>query len=172
VDLNQARVDGLKVWDILIEFLVDQGGGSSFVDGVSGLVYVFDTAAITIFLRTLILQSTPNHSEHTSRLAAEHVKVVEEGLRLQARLPVYLAQRQAILAEHCPLLPPLLALVYGYEGQMTIDERWATGLGASHHVAARARPLVDNDALLRRSARLAAQKSLSDVMARRKPGFN
>jgi hypothetical protein len=75
VDLNEARVDGLKVWDILIEFLVDQVGDRSLVALSSNAtntdgspVYVFYTAAVTIFLRTLILQSNPNYAEHTSRL--------------------------------------------------------------------------------------------------------
>jgi hypothetical protein len=64
--------------------------------------------------------------------AEKHVEtVLEEGARLRARLPVYLAQRRALLDEHCPLILPLLDLVHGYDKPTTTEEIWATGLGAA-----------------------------------------
>jgi hypothetical protein len=38
-------------------------------------------------------------------------RIVQDGARLRARLPAYLAQRRALLDAHCSLLPPLQALV-------------------------------------------------------------
>jgi hypothetical protein len=67
----------------------------------------------------------------TDTLSAEHVQVVQEGARLRARLPAYLAKRRALLDEHCPLISPLRALVYGYDLEPTTTKKiWATGLGA------------------------------------------
>jgi hypothetical protein len=58
-------------------------------------------------------------------------QVVQEGTRLRARLPAYLARRRALLDAHCPLLPPLWALVCDYDPEpTTTEEFWATGLGA------------------------------------------
>jgi hypothetical protein len=59
-------------------------------------------------------------------------KLAQEGARLRARLPAYLVQRRALLDVHCPmLLPPLVALVSGYEEPSTTEELWATGLGVA-----------------------------------------
>jgi hypothetical protein len=44
---------------------------------------------------------------HTQTLLTEHAKVVQEWVRLQARLPAYLAQRRTIFDAHCPLMAPL-----------------------------------------------------------------
>jgi hypothetical protein len=84
------------------------------------------------------------------------VHVVEEGARLRAALPAYLAQRRALLDVHCPLLPPLRTMVYGYEEPTTTDEVWATGLGAAAPPrAVRAHAEVDvAESPLRRSDRL------------------
>jgi hypothetical protein len=62
----------------------------------------------------------------------EHARVVEEGARLRAALPAYLARRRALLNDHCPLIPPLLALVREYDPEpTTTEELWATGLGVT-----------------------------------------
>jgi hypothetical protein len=49
-------------------------------------------------------------------MSLEHSHIVEEGARLRAGLPAYLAQRRA--------------LVSSYEEPTTTEELWATGLGA------------------------------------------
>jgi hypothetical protein len=65
-----------------------------------------------------------------ARLAPDSARVVQEGARLRARLPVYLEQRRALLDAHCAvLLPPLRALVHSYMELITNEELWATGLG-------------------------------------------
>jgi hypothetical protein len=65
-------------------------------------------------------------------LSMVKTRVVEEGARLRARLPAYLERRRALLNKHCPLLPPLLASVRGYDPEpTTTEEIWATGLGAN-----------------------------------------
>jgi hypothetical protein len=55
-------------------------------------------------------------------------RIVQDGTRLRARLPAYLAQRRALVDAHCPLLPPLEDLVHGYNEPTTTEELWATGL--------------------------------------------
>jgi hypothetical protein len=65
------------------------------------------------------------------RLRPEHARMVEEGARLRAALPAYLVRRWALLEDHCPLIPPLLALVRGYYSDPTTEELWATGLGVA-----------------------------------------
>jgi hypothetical protein len=63
-------------------------------------------------------------------LSPEPAHVVQEGVRLRARLPTYLVRRRALLNAHCPLLLlPLRALVHGYMELTTTEEVWATGLG-------------------------------------------
>jgi hypothetical protein len=60
------------------------------------------------------------------------------------------------LDAHCPLIPPLRALVHGYEEPTTTDELWATGLGAVRQRVVR--PQADDGAVaavpLRRYLRL------------------
>jgi hypothetical protein len=67
----------------------------------------------------------------TAELGEPLQQIVQNGARLRARLPAYLAQRRVLLDTHCPLLPPLQDLVHGYEELTTTDERWAMGLGAN-----------------------------------------
>jgi hypothetical protein len=88
-----------------------------------------DSAALPSMLRVMVLREDPPPFL-VAALALEHVRVVEEGARLRARLPAYLARWWALLDEHCPLIPPLLALVRGHDqGPITTKEIWATGLG-------------------------------------------
>jgi hypothetical protein len=57
-------------------------------------------------------------------------RLLRGGLRLRALLPSFLRQRQALLAEHTPLIGPLRALISDYVEPTTTEELWATGLGA------------------------------------------
>jgi hypothetical protein len=86
-------------------------------------------------------------------LAPPLQQIVQDGARLRARLPAYLTQRRALLDAHCPLLPPLQDLVYGYEEPTTTEELWVTGLGAPLQRAKRSRP-ERGQPPERRSARL------------------
>jgi hypothetical protein len=113
-----------------------------------------DATAVTALLRVMVLRGAPP-AELTARLSPEHARVVQEGARLRAQLPAYLAQRRALLDAHCPLIAPLQDLVHGYKEPTTTDELWATRLGAARQRAAR--PRADNGAAvapLCRSARL------------------
>jgi hypothetical protein len=76
----------------------------------------------------------------TADIAPPLQQIVQDGARLRARLPAYLAQRRALLDAHCPLLRPLRDVVHGYEEPTTADELWATGLGALLQRAKRSRP--------------------------------
>jgi hypothetical protein len=111
-----------------------------------------DAAAQTSMLRVMVLHGGPPPSL-TQDLAPPLQKIVQDGARLRAQLPAYLAQRRALLDAHCPLLPPLQDLVHGYEEPTTTDEFWATGLGAPLQRAKRSRP-ERGQSPERRSARL------------------
>jgi hypothetical protein len=87
------------------------------------------TVALTAMLRVMVLHGGPPESL-AAELAPPFQRIVQNGTRLRARLPDYLAQRRVLLDAHCPLLPPLQDLVHGYEVPTTTDELWATVLGA------------------------------------------
>jgi hypothetical protein len=112
---------GATVWDLLHRNL------SFTVDLIRN-----DSADLTALLRVMVLRGDPPPSVQGSLLdlfSPEDARVIQEGTRLRARLPEYLARRRALLNAHCPvLLPPLRALVNGYMELTTTDELWATGL--------------------------------------------
>jgi hypothetical protein len=87
------------------------------------------TVDMTAMLRVMVLHGGPPASL-TAALAPPFQRIIQDGARLRARLPAYFVRRRALLDAHCPLLPPLLDLVHGYEKPTTTDELWATGLGA------------------------------------------
>jgi hypothetical protein len=68
----------------------------------------------------MVLRSDPPQhwraSPHYSRV------VEEEGARLRAGLPAYLARRRALLTEHTSLIAPLWALASSYEEPTTTEE--------------------------------------------------
>jgi hypothetical protein len=91
-----------------------------------------DQAALdqhTALLRVMVLKSAPP-ADLAVQMESEHSRVVEEGARLRAGLPAYLARRRTLLAEHTSLIAPLRALVSSYEEPTSTEELWATGLGA------------------------------------------
>jgi hypothetical protein len=90
--------------------------------------YIENTVALTAMLRVMVLHGGPPESL-TADLAPPLQQIVQDGARLRARLPAYRTQRRAHLDAHCPLLPPLQALVHGYEEPTTTDELWATVTG-------------------------------------------
>jgi hypothetical protein len=115
--------------------------------------------ALVSMLRVMVLHGGPPESLARDLLAPPFQQIVQDGSRLRTRLPVYLAQRRALIDVHCPLLPLLQDLVRGYEELTTTDELWATGLGAPLQRAKRSRP-KRGQSTERRSARL-RQKRLS-----------
>jgi hypothetical protein len=113
-----------------------------------------DAAEVTALLRVTVLKGDPP-VDLVARLRPEHARVVEEGARLGAALPAYLARRRALLDAHCPLIAPLLDLVRGYDPEPTTkEELWATGLGATPQRARRARVESAVALPMRRSARM------------------
>jgi hypothetical protein len=89
-----------------------------------------EKSLMTALLRVMVLQASPP-AALTAQLFKDFKAVVQDGARLRARLPAYLARRRALLDESCPLIGPLQALVLGYEEPTTTAELWATGLGAA-----------------------------------------
>jgi hypothetical protein len=131
---------------------------------LGNLSYV-NAAELTALLRVMVLWSAPP-GWLVRQMSPEHAPVGEEGVRLKAALPAYLARRRALLDVHCPLIAPLRALVCGYDEPTTTEELWATGLGVAPRLPPQIprkrppkrarRPRVEVGAVLpvRRSARL------------------
>jgi hypothetical protein len=153
--------NGASVWTVnreggnlqnLLEDAYSKGddGKYVFIDGE--FVPVGDTAGITAMLRVMVLHGGPPDSL-IKDLAPPFQQIVQDGARLRARLPAYLAQRRALLDAHCLLLPPLRDLVHGYDEPTTTDELWATGLGSPLQRNKRSRP-ERGQSPERRSARL------------------
>jgi hypothetical protein len=128
-DITDATNQETTVWGMLEDHIIEPD----------------DAAAVMDLLRIMVLRGAPP-AELVARLAPEIAQVVDEGARLRAALPAYLAQRRALLDAHCPLLPPLRSVVYGYEEPTTTEELWETGLGtADPPRAARSHAEVDVD---------------------------
>jgi hypothetical protein len=136
-DIAEVNNAGKTVWDLV-------GGHLIRKNAIAG----------TALLRVMVLKGAPP-AWRVALLRPEHAQVVEEGARLRAALPAYLAQRRALLEAHCPLIAPLHALVRGYDPEpTTTEELWATGLGAAPQRARRPRSEADVALLVRRSARV------------------
>jgi hypothetical protein len=121
-DIAEANGAGETVWDMLANQMV--------------YVHVADEAVAesTTLLRAMVVRSDPPAYFVAQLRRPEHARMVEEGARLRAALSVYLVRRWALLDAHCPLIPPLLALVRCYDPDpTTTEELWATGLGVAPH---------------------------------------
>jgi hypothetical protein len=120
-DSNNA---GKTVWDMLKTNMTEVAEGRAEADSV----------ALAALLRVMVLRGAPPPAL-VALLSPELALVVQEGARLRARLPAYLAHRRAYLNTRCPrisLLPGVLrALIHGFEGPATTEELWATGLGTA-----------------------------------------
>jgi hypothetical protein len=113
-DIADATNEGLTVWKLLTQWFSKA-----------------DPTPMAALLRIMVLRSAPP-VELAADLSPHYARVCEEGARLRAALPAYLARRRALLNAHCPLIAPLLALVRGYDPEpTTTEELWATGLGAA-----------------------------------------
>jgi hypothetical protein len=139
-DITDRTISGRDVWD--------------FLELRKATVFMYDAADITALLRVMVLKGAPSAAV-AALLHPEHAQVVEEGARLRAALPAYLAQRRALLDAHCPLIAPLRDLVRGYDPEpTTTEELWATVLGAAPQRARRLRVEAVVALPVRRSDRL------------------
>jgi ankyrin repeat protein len=111
--VTDAIRDGKDLWALLEEHLLDEDE---------------DAATVSALLKVVVLQQAPP-AELIARLSPIHARIVEEGARLKARLPAYLAKQQPLLDAHCPLPAPLRILVHYYMELTTTEEIWATGIG-------------------------------------------
>jgi hypothetical protein len=111
--------------------LSQERGGEGWSDTVWRLLKIcvydppIDDATLNVVLRVLVMKDIPCPGYTREILQGMHAQVAQEWARLQACL----AQRRALLNEHCPLIAPLLALIYGYDEPTTSEELWATGVG-------------------------------------------
>jgi hypothetical protein len=117
-DIMDTTPDGETVWNLLAICSADVAEGSYLA-----------ADCLTALLHVMVLRSAPP-AALVVQMAPRCSRVVEEGARLRARLPAYLARRRALLAEHILLIVPLRALISGYDEPTTTKELWATGLGA------------------------------------------
>jgi hypothetical protein len=115
--------DGDTIWDLLAEYLIEDGNLEDDED--DDKPYVYDATAVTSLLRAMVLRGAPP-AELRARLSPEHAQVIEDGTRLRVALTAYLARRRALLDAHCPLISPLRSLVHGYEEPTTTAQLWAT----------------------------------------------
>jgi hypothetical protein len=130
-NIAAANNKGETVWDLLkdrIDITRD--------DDVDGNVEeVRNLAELKALMRILVLRGIDTIPSRCGYLVVRvkwFRRLVQEGSRLQDKLPAYLVQRRALLDAHCPmLLPPLQDLVHGYMELTTPEELWATGLGAA-----------------------------------------
>jgi hypothetical protein len=135
-DIGDTPGDGRTIWDLLAEYLIEGGRDPEDEEKDDDDPYVYDATVMTSPLRVMLLRGAPL-AELTACLSPEHAQVVEDGARLRAGLPAYIARRRALLDAHCPLIAPLRTLVRGYEESTTTDELWATGVGAAKEPAVR-----------------------------------
>jgi ankyrin repeat protein len=122
-DIDDIDNSGDTFWDLLTEHILYEAGDAA---------EEANATALTGLLRVLVLREDPPLAL-IALLLPESTRVVQEGTRLRARLPAYLVQRRALLDAHCPLLPPLCDVVYGYM-DLTTEEAWATGIGAAPNI--------------------------------------
>jgi hypothetical protein len=122
-NINDANNRGRTVWDMLLRH---------FAQINRRVQDETDTAALTALLRVMVPRGAPPPAL-VALLSPEPAHVLQEGARLRARLPAYLAHRRAYLDSRCPrisVLPDVLgALIYTFEGPATTEELWAMGLG-------------------------------------------
>jgi hypothetical protein len=141
---DTTSAGGHTVWDMLDEHFV----------GVDEFWHT--SSEVTALLRVMVLQDDPPDSVVAT--LPEHKLVMQEGARLRAGLPTYLAQRRVLLDLHCPLLEPLRSIVHGYEEPTTTEELWATGIGAAPRCERRPRDGVALP-LMRRSERVRQRRN-------------
>jgi hypothetical protein len=122
-NMDDANNGGDTVWDLLVVHLQRsrrRGEVEAELVPLTGLLWV------------LVLRGALPHAL-ADQLSPEPAHVLQEGARLRARLPAYLAHRRDYLDLPCPrislLAGVLRALVYGFEGPATTEELWAMGLG-------------------------------------------
>jgi hypothetical protein len=145
--LTDSDNEGTSVWTVsayysLPGMLINsykKGGDGEYVSINGEYVPAGNIGTLAAMLRVMVLHGAPPDFL-TATLPPPFQRIVQDGARLRARLPSYLAQRRALLDAHCPLLPPLQDLVHSYEEPTTTDELWATGLGASLQRPRRSRP--------------------------------
>jgi hypothetical protein len=120
---------GMTVWDLLTAHM-------RHIRGLVPEMERHDPEATTALLRVMVLRGVPPPALVAFLLPADKL-LVEKGARLRAQLPTYRARRRALVDAHCALIPPLLALVHGYESDVpgTTDDIWAMELGDLTSVA-------------------------------------
>ena len=106
---------------------------------------------VSSFLRIALLLDGP---PATFRLSREHQLLVIQGNRIRAALPRFLERRRVLVLRHCPLIPPLIALVLRLS-EPDNAEIWAAGIGEPRR---RRRAVSDASVPLRQSLRLKQQR--------------
>jgi ankyrin repeat protein len=134
-NMDDVDDDGRTAWDLLIRSLeeaAEEAAEEYGEEAADNDEVQENEAALAGLLRYLVLHYALPPAL-VALLSPESARVVQEGARLRARLPAYLAHRRAYLDSRCPrislLTGVLRALIYTFEGPATTNELWATGLG-------------------------------------------
>jgi hypothetical protein len=114
-DVTLTGTNGHTVWDHLHDLFINYYAEPQ------------ERTVLSLLKRALLLKAAP--PAYFAARFPTIAQVINEGARLRAQLPAYLAQRRAVLDAHCPLLAPLRTIVAGYQKPTTTEELWATGLG-------------------------------------------
>jgi hypothetical protein len=131
-NMDDINNQGNTVWDVLTRRWVE----GAWLWAAAGTVEA-KFVALTGLLRVMVLRGAPPRALVARLAPSGNLRrvVLQEGARLRARLPAYLAHRRAYLDSRCPrisALPGVLrALIYTFEGPATTEELWATGLGTA-----------------------------------------
>jgi ankyrin repeat protein len=147
--VTETDINGHTIWDVLkskfadsdIPYTSDDDSDDSDDDGDNadddnddnaGDSYSSDDddfdddAVVAALFSVMVLQHAPP-ATLVKKLKPCFSALVDDGARLRAGRPAYLARRLALLGEYCPLDTQLRALVHAYE-EPTSAELWATGL--------------------------------------------
>jgi hypothetical protein len=145
-DISNLTNRSKSVWDLL----------SLILKTSNMFKQMTENAKCVNLLRVMFLKGAPS-PELVMRMSPEHALMAQEGARLRAALPTYLTRRRALLNVHCPLIPPLRAIVFGYFELTTTEDFWATGLGDAPVVKRPSRPVAAAPVARFRPARLLKQ---------------
>jgi hypothetical protein len=113
--------EDLNIWDLL---------GNSF----SNLTLKEESGVVAI-MRNLLVSTVPLSEEEEAYLFLDQDlpstirSVLSDGLQLRRRIGPYICHRQTFIEMlFVKLMPDVIELIFSFEGPLTTEEIWATGL--------------------------------------------
>jgi hypothetical protein len=133
-NLDNVNNNEKSVWDLLIEYLKEHDNDGDGEEGDESEVEADLRELADDLLRLMVLRGAPPPAL-VALLLPKHARLVQEGARMRARLPAYLAHRRAYLDLRCPrisLLPAWCAEGPDLYFRGARHHRGALGHGARH----------------------------------------